>query len=102
MSGLTSSEKQIPRNCWKHWKARVKEGIVGRWARACKAGALPEWLHVPARADGQTLRLFVRHRGSGRDGGVECDADLTDDTHANLVGEVIEHRGAVAQRFLTR
>src|SRR4029077_14280262 len=50
MSGLTSSEKQIPRNCWKHEKARVKVGIVGTRARACKAGALPDELHMPARA----------------------------------------------------
>jgi len=27
LSGLTSSEKQIPRNCWKHWKGKAKEGI---------------------------------------------------------------------------
>src|SRR6266852_3311849 len=41
-----SSEKQIPRNCWKHLKARVKEGIVGTRARACKTGALPAELHA--------------------------------------------------------
>ena len=40
-SGLTSSEKQIPRNCWKHQKREAKGGVFGRCERACKAGALP-------------------------------------------------------------
>ena len=40
-SGLTSSEKQIPRNCWKHQKREAKGRVFGRCERACKAGALP-------------------------------------------------------------
>jgi hypothetical protein len=55
-----------------------------------------------ARVGRPSGSLFVRLRGSGGDGGVECYADLTDDTRAAGVEKAVEHDGdggAVAQQF---